>query len=48
VPFPSHEREAFNGLCLVILRAKRGQTGSVVLTAESDSLSAVSCTVLTR
>jgi beta-galactosidase len=24
VPFPSHEREAFNGLALVIVRAKAG------------------------
>ena len=26
-PFQAHERKAFNGLCLVIVRAKAGQTG---------------------
>ena len=38
VPFYSHERRAFNGLCLVIVRAKRGQAGPIVLTASSDGL----------
>ena len=38
VPFSSHERRAFNGLCLVIVRAKRGQAGRIVLTASSDGL----------
>ena len=38
VPFPSHEREAFNGLSLVIVRAKKGQTGRVTVTASGDGL----------
>jgi beta-galactosidase len=38
VPFPSHEREAFNGLALVIVRAKKGQTGRITLTASSQGL----------
>ncbi len=38
VPFQSHEREAFNGLCLVIVRAKPGQSGTIRLHAESGSL----------
>jgi beta-galactosidase len=55
--FSSHERKAFNGLALVIIRAKRGQTlhqsgtgqtGPVVITAESDGLPVVTCTVTTR
>jgi beta-galactosidase len=46
--FSSHDRKAFNGLALVIIKAKRGQTGSIVITAESDGLPAVTCTVLTR
>ena len=46
--FPSHERKAFNGLALVIVKAKRGQTGSIVITAESDGLPAATCTVTTR
>ncbi|MDZ7310691.1 MAG: DUF4982 domain-containing protein [candidate division KSB1 bacterium] len=38
VPFPSHEREAFNGLALVIIRSKRGETGSITVTAKSPGL----------
>ena len=41
VPFPSHEREAFSGLCLVIVRGKPGQQGTIELKAESDSLESV-------
>jgi beta-galactosidase len=37
-PFQAQERAAFNGLCLVIVRAKVGQTGRIVLTASSDGL----------
>jgi beta-galactosidase len=36
--FPSHDRKAFNGLCLAIVRAKAGQTGTIKLTALSDNL----------
>jgi len=46
--FSSHDRKAFNGLALVIIKAKRGHAGPVVITAESDGLPAVTCTVLTR
>jgi len=38
VPFPSHERKVFNGLCLVIVRAITGQTGTIRLKTESGSL----------
>jgi beta-galactosidase len=37
-PFPESERKAFNGLWLVIVRAKPGQTGSIHLTAASAGL----------
>ncbi len=46
--FSSHERKAFNGLALVIIKAKRDRPGPVVITAESDGLPAVTCTVTTR
>ena len=46
--FPSHERNAFNGLALVIIKAKRGRTGKIVITAESEGLPAVSCSVTAR
>jgi beta-galactosidase len=36
--FQSHDRKAFNGLCLVIVRGKAGQPGKVKLTAKADGL----------
>ena len=38
VSFPSHDRKAFNGLCLAIVRPKAGQTGTIKLTATADNL----------
>ena len=39
-PFPSPERAAFSGSCLVNVRAKAGQPGRIRLTAMSESLGA--------
>ncbi len=36
-PFQAQERDAFNGLCLVILRST-GQAGTIVLKASSPGL----------
>jgi beta-galactosidase len=36
--FPSHDREAFNGLALVIVRSKKGEPGAITLTAKSAGL----------
>jgi beta-galactosidase len=38
VPFPSHEREAFSGLALVVIRSKPGDSGSITITAKSLGL----------
>ncbi|WP_202915846.1 hypothetical protein [Pontibacter pamirensis] len=38
VPFPSHERETFNGLALVIVRAKAGEAGNIKIIAASPGL----------
>lgn len=38
VPFPSPHREAFNGLCLAIVRGIPGEAGTITLKAESESL----------
>ena len=38
VPFQSHQREAFNGLALVIVRARKGATGRITVTASGDGL----------
>ncbi len=37
-PFQAPERKAFNGLCLVIVRAEAGQAGKIQLTASSEGL----------
>jgi len=37
-PFQVKQRKAFNGLCLVILKAKAGQPGKLVLKAQSEGL----------
>ena len=37
-PFQSHSRNAFNGLCLVIIRAQAGQPGVITLSATSGEL----------
>ena len=36
--FQSSQRNAFNGLCLAIVRAKPGQPGTITLKAESEGL----------
>jgi beta-galactosidase len=45
IPFPSHAREAFNGLCLVIVRGLRGKTGTIKVTAESEALESTTVAV---
>jgi beta-galactosidase len=42
VPFSSHEREAFNGLCLVIVSGIPGEAGIIKLKAESELLQSAS------
>jgi beta-galactosidase len=37
-PFQSHDRNAFNGLCLVIVRSMAGKTGKINLAAKADGL----------
>ena len=43
--FPSHDRKAFNGLALAIIRSKKGPGGPIVLTATSDGLQRVETTI---
>jgi len=43
--FASSEREAFNGLCLVIVRAKPGQAGTIKLKASSGGLEGATVTI---
>jgi beta-galactosidase len=45
VSFKSHARKAFNGLALAIVKAKRGQTGVITVTAKSEGLTAATTTI---
>jgi beta-galactosidase len=38
VPFQSHNRETYNGMALVIVKAKKGAGGSILVKAASDGL----------
>jgi len=46
--FPSHDRQAFGGLALAIVRAKHGQNGPIVVRAKSDGLQDARCTISMR
>jgi beta-galactosidase len=44
-PFSSHNRDAFNGLCLAIVRGLPGQPGTIRLIVESGGLESTTVTV---
>jgi len=46
-PFQSHDRNAFNGLCLAIVRGKPGEQGKIKLTAKADGLAAGTVSIRT-
>ena len=46
-PFQASERRAYNGLALVIVRSKRGESGTITLKAISDGLEAAQTTIST-
>lgn len=48
VSFGSHSRKAFNGLALVIVRAKEGMKGLITITAKSDGLKTVKIIVMSK
>ncbi len=48
VPFQSHERPAFNGLALAIVRSKPGDRGTITVTAQGAGLAAMSITLQSR
>jgi beta-galactosidase len=43
--FQSNQRNAFNGLCLAIVRAKAGRAGTIMLRAESEGLEPATVTL---
>jgi len=46
-PFQSDSRKAFNGLCLLIVRSRRGQAGTIKVAAASDGLQPAAAEVTT-
>lgn len=46
--FASQERQAFNGLCLVIIKAKPGEKGVIILSVKSDGLKEAILKIETR
>jgi beta-galactosidase len=46
--FQAPERNAYNGLALVIVRSRPGEAGTIKLTAEAEGLKAGSATIRTR
>jgi beta-galactosidase len=46
--FQSPERNAYNGLCLVIVRAKAGQGGQIKLKAQADGLTGAELLISSR
>ncbi|MBL4560950.1 MAG: DUF4982 domain-containing protein [Labilibaculum sp.] len=48
IAFTSHERKAFNGLALVIVRAKAGESGMIRVTAESPGLESVTIEIQSK
>ncbi len=48
VSFQSPEMNAFNGLCLAIVRAKNGEPGKITLEAQSDGIATAALTVRGR
>jgi len=47
-PFQADHRKAFNGLCMLIVRAKEGQNGRIHIRAESEGLRVAEATVITE
>ena len=48
VSFASREREAFNGLCLVIVKGISGKPGTITVKAVSNGLESGTTTINTR
>jgi len=48
VSFQSQERDAYNGLALVIVRAKAGEAGTIVLKATADGLEGASVKIAAK
>ena len=48
IPFPSHERKAFNGLVLVIVQSEKNETGTITVKAKSEGIKDSNVTIKTE
>lgn len=47
-PFRANYRKAFNGLCLLVIKSKKGETGEVTIEARSEGLASKKLIIKTR
>ncbi|GAA4809882.1 beta-galactosidase GalB [Litoribaculum gwangyangense] len=47
-PFQANYRKAFNGLCLLVIKSKKGETGDITIEASSKGLESKTITVITN
>ncbi|GGZ87334.1 beta-galactosidase GalB [Algibacter mikhailovii] len=47
-PFQANYRKAFNGLCMLIIKSKKGKAGEIKIKASSENLDSVSTIVLSK
>ena len=47
MPFQNHERPAYNGLALVVVRLIKGKDGKIAVTATADNLKPATVVVRT-
>jgi beta-galactosidase len=47
-PFQANYRKAFNGLCLLVIKSKKGETGDITIEASSNGLKSKTITVISK
>lgn len=47
-PFQANFRKAFNGLCLLVIKSKKGEKGEITIEATSEGLKSKKMTILTK
>jgi len=47
-PFQANYRNAFNGLCLLVVKSKKGETGEIIIEASSIGLKSKTLTIKTK
>jgi len=47
-PFQANYRKAFNGLCMLIIKSKTGEAGTIKITASSENLTSQNTIVISK